>query len=363
MKILAFMKYGDRAATTRQRLLQFLPALRENGIEVEYLPLLGNAHMQRLSDGRTTPPGEILASYAARVRQLLTRRDFDVLWIHAELFPYWPGIFERLAFLSGKPVVYDCDDAIFHAYDSHRLPLVRTLLGKKLEPLLRRVAGCICGNTYLKAYAENFNDNCIVIPTVVDAAAYLPAPERNKENTPPVIGWIGSPSTWAYVAPVLPVVQEIAQRGGAKSRIVGAGAQTIPAPHMDFIPWTQASEIAEVQKMDIGIMPLPDDPWARGKCGYKLIQYMACGLPVVASPVGVNTEIVHHGENGFLATTPAEWRGALLRLIEDSHLRQRMGAKGRVMVESRYSLQAQAPRLAAYLHSLAAQKYPLEAPA
>jgi hypothetical protein len=180
---------------------------------------------------------------------------------------------------------------------------------------------------------------------VVDIEKYVPA--GAGAGRPPTIGWIGSPSTWGFVRPLLPLLAELCRDGRVRFSAVGAGAAA-EADRFDggsFEAWSEAGEIAAVQSMDIGIMPLPDEPWARGKSGYKLVQYMACGVPVVASPVGVNCEIVHAGVNGFLAREVGEWRATLTRLLEDAGLRKAMGQAGRERAVEAYSLQAHAARL------------------
>lgn len=355
MKVLAFTKYAEQAASTRQRLLQYRlhPAL--SGIEIEYHALLGNDYIQGLSEGRGPAPARLAVAYARRFWQLITRRDFDLLWIHLELFPYLPGLLERLAFVGGKPVVYDFDDAVFHTYGDHRNGLVRWFLGRKLEPLMRGVAAVSCGNRYLQNYARKFNGNCPVFPTVVDSEIYRPLAREGGEGRKTVVGWIGSPSTWVLVEPYIPLLRDLALRKNCIVRVIGAGAGVTRHPELEFVEWIEAREVSEVQKMDIGIMPLPDQPWTRGKCGYKLVQYMACGLPVVASPVEVNRELVRHGENGFLASSDREWGEALGRLVDDAALRNRMGAEGRRRVEAEYSLQVHAPRFADLLRSAAGQ--------
>jgi glycosyltransferase involved in cell wall biosynthesis len=351
MKILALMKYGDLAASTRQRLLQYGPVLGETGIALECVPLLDNHYLNRFNRGERISAARVAAAYVSRLRTLLGRRDFDALWVYLEAFPYLPGFVERLALRSGKPVIFDLDDAIFHQYDQHRSALVRKVLGRKLEPLLRGAALCLCGNDYLCDYAGRFCQRCEILPTVVDTAVLAPGRRQSPERGVPVIGWIGSPSTWPYVKPVAPLCSALAQEGLAQVRIVGARNGSAPEG-FQLVDWSEASEVAELQGMDIGIMPLPEDPWARGKCGYKLIQYMACGLPVVASPVGVNREIVEQGVNGFLAVTAEEWEGALRALLADPDLRLRMGQAGRRKVEERYSLQVTGPRLVALLQSV-----------
>ncbi|HYW17310.1 MAG TPA: glycosyltransferase family 4 protein [Allosphingosinicella sp.] len=354
MRIVAFTKYGQMAASTRQRLLQYVPHLAAAGIEVDFRPLLPDDYVRGVGSGRTYPRGKTLRLYLDRLSQLLAQTDADVIWVYAELFPYLPGSWEKLAFRSGKPVVYDCDDAFFHAYDAHPNALVRRLLGRKIEPLLRGAAACCCGNAYLESYVSRFSADTLLLPTVVNTGVCRPGTGPSSDR-PITIGWIGSPSTWPYMRPILPLLSELVRSRGIRVRVVGAGPQARSEgfPGLDLIEWSEEREVEDVRAMDIGVMPLPDDIWARGKCGYKLVQYMACGLPVVASPVGVNTEIVTPGENGFLATSPEEWRDALLRLIDDPAIRRTFGDSGRRRIEERYSLEVHAPRFVRLLQSLA----------
>ncbi|MFL6845433.1 MAG: glycosyltransferase family 4 protein [Allosphingosinicella sp.] len=353
MRLAAFAKYGPMAASTRQRLLQYVPHLAAAGIEVDFHPLLPDDYVRGMATGERYPKRKTAAAYLKRLREIAFGTGADAIWIYAELFPYLPGLVERLALRSGKPIVFDYDDAIFHMYDSSGNPLVRALLGRKLQPLLRRASLCCCGNRYLLDYAARFSSRTMLLPTVVDADVYRPA-EAPDRSRPVTIGWIGSPSTWPYVRPLLPLLRELAESRGVRIRVVGAGRAALADafPGLDLVEWSEEREVDEVRAMDIGIMPLPDDIWARGKCGYKLIQYMACGLPVVASPVGVNSEIIAPGENGFLAVGEPEWRDALDRLIADSELRGCFGAAGRRRIEERYSLQVHAPRLVEALLAL-----------
>ncbi|HEX4738065.1 MAG TPA: glycosyltransferase family 4 protein [Allosphingosinicella sp.] len=352
MRIAAFMKYGDAAASTRQRLKQYEQMLRHHGIEVEYFPLLDNEHLRNITRGIRTSRLSLVKSYVRRFAAFFGLARFDVVWVHCELFPYLPGVFEKIAFRPGLPVVYDYDDAIFHMYDEVPNAFVRRALCNKLVPLMSRASVCLCGNPYLHDYARRQCSNAIILPTVVDTDSYVPVDERSPEG-PPVIGWIGSPSTWRYVRPLMPMLEAMAASGRARVRIVGASAAGEPdrSAHIEMVDWEEAREIADIQNMDIGIMPLPDESWARGKSGYKLIQYMACGLPVIASPVGVNQEIVT-SDCGFLASDEEGWRQAFERLLRDADLRRRLGANGRKRIVERYSLAAHAPRLLAALQAL-----------
>ena len=350
MRVAAFTRYGPRAASTRQRFLQYFPAMKAAGIAVEHHALLGDDYVASLASGEPYPQSKVASAYAERLGQLVAARGADLYWVYVELLPYLPAAIERLA-AAGKRIVYDFDDAFFHSYDQSGNALVRTMLAGKHAALLRHAAACACGNGYLHDFAVRHCRQSIVLPTVVDTAAYRP--RQRRKAGPVTIGWIGSPSTWPNVRPLLPLLEELVRSHKVRIRVVGAGkaAEADRFDGMDLVEWSEASEIAEVQAMDIGIMPLADGPFERGKSGYKLVQYMACGLPVVASPVGVNREMVRQGVNGFLGSSDAEWREALARLVADAGLRRALGAAGRRRAEADYSLTSQAPRLAQLLRS------------
>lgn len=352
MRVAAFTRYGSQAASTRQRFVQYFPALQAAGIEVEHHALLGDDYMASLVAGEPYPKGKVASAYARRLAQLATARDADAFWVYVELLPFLPALAERLA-AAGKKIVYDFDDAFFHAYDQSGNPVVRTLLGDKHASLLRHAAACVCGNEYLRGFAARFCPNSLVVPTVVDTDRYQPAPARAERQL--TIGWIGSPSTWCGVQPLLPLLAETCARHQARFLVIGAGKQALADRFagMESREWSEASEIADIQAMDLGIMPLLDRPFERGKSGYKLIQYMACGLPVVASPIGVNAEIVKEGSNGFLAATGQQWREALSLLLERPDLRASLGTAGRRQAELNFSLASQAPRIVSLFQSLA----------
>jgi glycosyltransferase involved in cell wall biosynthesis len=355
---LALTKYASRAASTRQRFVQYEPYLRDAGIFVDYSPLLGNDYVRRLATGGSRPSAFFVREYAGRLRGLLSARRYDLLWIQYELFPYLPGLFELLAFLWRKPVVLDFDDAIFNMYDRATSRAARALLAGKLAPLLRRADLCCCGNSYLEEYALRHGSKTMILPTVVDTESYLPA-KRAPRREPPVIGWIGSPSTSTYLDPILSLLSRLAATGRARVKIVGAGrGDANTAAGIEYVAWSEEREIAEIQGMDIGIMPLSDDEWARGKCGFKLIQYMACALPVVASPIGVNRQIVEHGINGYLASAVRDWDVSLGQLISSPGERQRLGRRGRRKVVRDFSLEAHAPRLVAAFEGLRTRQDP-----
>jgi hypothetical protein len=352
MKMLALMKYGDKAASTRQRLLQYREHFLRAGIEIVFSPLLTNDYLKQTYKGAAAPFFSVLKSYLLRTKLLSDVNSFDLIWVHCEGFPYLPGFFERLTMISGKPVVYDFDDAIFHQYDMHRNPFVRRLLGRKLQPLMSGSSLCICGNEYLRTYADRFSRRTEIIPTVLDTAVYVPSVQPRDAARPVTVGWIGSPSTWSFVEPLIPLLRRLSDELNLIIRVVGAGLPNSTHSRFEFLDWSEDREITSIQGMDIGIMPLPDEPWARGKCGYKLIQYMACGIPVIASPVGVNSDIVDGGVNGYLARDEPEWEAAIRRLAASAELRTAMGACGRQKIVDGYSLHVHGPQLATILRTV-----------
>jgi glycosyltransferase involved in cell wall biosynthesis len=345
-------KYGSSAASTRQRFDQYDPFLAAEGFSTVPLPILDNDYLAALYDGRRNV-SHIIRRYLNRFVQIAQTARMDLIWVHCEVFPFLPGIMDRLVKLSGKPIVFDFDDAIFHNYDQSGNAFVRKLLGNRLSHILGCSSFALCGNDYLRRYAERYCGSTQVVPTVLNTNQYRPAPFID-DTLGANIGWIGSPSTWReYMQPIMPMLVNIAAAHNARLTAIGAGSAADEWPTLTGRPWTLDSEISAIQSMDIGIMPLDDSPWARGKCAYKLIQYMACGLPVVASPVGMNIDIIENGVNGFLASNEAEWRGALSTLLKDKDLRRRMGATGRQRIEQEYSLNVWGPRVARLLSDIA----------
>jgi glycosyltransferase involved in cell wall biosynthesis len=215
-------------------------------------------------------------------------------------------------------------------------------------------AACVTvGNRYIKKRAEAAGASRIeLVPTVVDTQKYGIRFENHRRECLH-IGWIGTPKTWKGSAqPVYEILAGTIQSAGATFRAIGASMEPYSAYGFESVPWTEDDEVALIQSLDVGIMPLQDDPWTQGKCGYKLIQYMACGLPVIASPIGVNTEIVQHGVNGFLAKTEAEWCYFVEKLLSEPELREKMGAAGRRLVQQCYSLDTWAPKIVDILASI-----------
>ena len=348
--ILLLSRYGRLGASSRLRFFQYLPYLEKMGFSFTIRPFFGDNYLTDLYDGKM-PVFSVLKSYIVRVLKMLGAQRFDAIWMEAELLRWLPAWVEKALFPGGVPLVVDYDDAIFDWYELQRFPGIRSMLGKKIEKVMQMADLVVVGNDYLGSYARSARARRIEkVPTVVDLDRYfVPKLGVGRRLT---VGWIGTPTTAKFLFPIAEALQEIGNRFGVRIVAVGANPQQFRDLPVEVKPWQEIMEVADIQDFDIGVMPLPDGPYERGKCGYKLIQYMACGKPVVASPVGVNTEIVRVGENGFLATTVDEWIDALSRLIEDSQLRFRMGQEARSLVEFEFSLQVQAPRLERMLRSV-----------
>jgi len=354
MKVLLLSRYGPLGASSRVRFYQYLPCLREQGLEIDVTPLLPDTYLLARYAGRRWGPTAILAAYSRRLAALFGTAKYDLLWIEYELFPWMPAWFESWLAMRGIPYVVDYDDAIFHRYDSHPNRWVRRLLGGKIDSVMRNASLVTAGNDYLAARARQAGARRVdLLPTCVDLERYPLA-----DSVPAVdftIGWIGSPATSHYLDEARGALAAVCRDGQARVALIGAHDPAWDDVPHDVIQWSAETEVVALQKLDAGIMPLPDSPWERGKCGYKLIQYMACGKPVVASPVGVNRRIVEHGVNGYLAETAAQWTEALTALKENADLRQRMGAAGRRKVETEYSVQANAQRLLDLLRAAASK--------
>jgi len=349
--VLALTRYERLGASSRIRFLQFLPALEQEGFTFDVQPLLDNAYVRSLYGGPPAGAGSIIRSYARRFRALRRRMNYDVIWLEKEALPWLPTWME-IARLEGISYVVDYDDAWFHRYESHWLS---PLLGHKIDAVMRVAHTVVAGNDYLARRARQAGARYVeVVPTAIDLGRYRDVPAAPDGNAA-TIGWIGIPPNAHYLKIVEPALRAVAAGASIKLHVVGA---PVPAElagiAAESFPWSEDSEIARIAAFDIGIMPLHDTPWERGKCAYKLLQVMAAGKPVIASPVGANAQVVQHGTNGFLATTTEEWADALRRLAHDPALRQRMGAQARQTVEDRYSTTLVAPRLAAILKKAAA---------
>lgn len=355
MKILFLTPNPEQAAITRYRVLQFIPFLANQGIEADVRPFIP-PYLYKIKNDRglwRTVQKTTLLLFASirRIKDILLSPRYDVVFVQREAFPFLTPLFERMVQALNPNMVFDFDDAIFTS-PTHN-PNWRDVLRNpgRVADVVRQSALVIAGNDYLREYAEQFSSNVVVIPTVLDTRRYR---IKQHTNLPTVtIGWIGGWSTLGSLKDLESVFSSLAERYDLKVKVVGAKnidsfrPQNVTVEHK---LWNLSDEIADLHSFDIGVMPLPDNEWERGKCGFKLLQYMAVGVPAVASPVGVNIEIVEDGKSGLLANNEQEWVENLGRLIEDPSLRKQIGLQGRRVVEERFSLEHIAPKFVSLLN-------------
>ncbi|MET0050515.1 MAG: glycosyltransferase family 4 protein [Candidatus Thiodiazotropha sp.] len=344
LKVLLLCRYPRLGASSRLRSYQYLPLLAEAGIDVTVLPLFDEAYLQRFYATGAKRPSDLARAYLVRLRQLLRVKRYDLVWLEKELFPWMPAWFECGLRRLGVPYLVDYDDAIFHRYDQSSSAWVRRLLGRKIDRVMACATLVTAGNAYLAERARRAGVRDVrILPTVVDITRY-PLKQHHQRNEL-TIGWIGSPSTAGYLELIREPLARLAGEHRLRLLIIGADALTIPGVEVEALPWSEEREAELIRQCDVGVMPLKDDLWERGKCGYKLIQYLASGLPVVASPVGVNREIVEPGVNGYLADSDPAWEAAFTRLIGQPQLRRDLGLMGRDKVQRQYALDVTAPLL------------------
>lgn len=348
MKVLLLSRYDSLGASSRVRFFQYLPYFKSQGVDVTVKPLFSDAYVLALYKGGSKWR-EVFKGYFSRFIALLSVHKYDLVVIEKEIFPFMPATIERLFRLLGVRYIVDYDDALFHNYDCHSNSLVRLLLGKKIDIVMRNASAVTVGNNYLAERARSAGAKRVeIIPTVVDAERYQV--NRKNDESIQIVGWIGTPHTSKYLQPLLPVFKEIKDQTPVRFVAVGARPEDFEGTAVETWPWTEDTEVSSIQQFNIGIMPLKDSPWERGKCGYKLIQYMACGVAVIASPVGVNCDIVKPDKTGKLASSLEEWGQAFREiLISDRSISNEMGNAGRESVEAWYSLEIQAPRFLSVL--------------
>ncbi len=350
MKILILPRYEPQAASSRYRFYQYIPYLNAKRWEVTVKPLLSNNYIKYLYYKTPLPVTEIIQGYFKRIIQLLNKKKFDLIWLQQELLPWIPSVFENILVRGDIKIVADYDDAFFHRYDQSKSLFIRSLLRNKIDSVMKYADMVLAGNNYLLERAELNNRKVILFPTVVDLNKF--------KNSNPIkddfftIGWIGSPGTSKYLQIIEDALKEVSLDEDIRINLIGANKIKINGVSINHIQWDENTEVEEISKFDIGIMPLPDNPWERGKCGFKLIQYLSCNVPVIGSPVGVNKDIIINGVNGFQANSTDEWIKYIRLLKNDKELMLKMGRNGRRFVDKKYSLQKNAVKIIDYFSEL-----------
>ena len=349
MRILFLVPYPPgRAPSQRFRFEQYLDALTAAGHTYHLAPFISVATWNILYQ-----PGQagakalgILGGFARRLALLFRVPRYDFVFVHREAAPVGPPVFEWIiSKVLGKKLIYDFDDAIWLANTSEANKIAAGVKWHhKVADICRWAYKNSCGNAYLADYARQFNPRAVVNPTTIDTVHLH---NQVRDQAAPgrlVIGWTGTHSTLKYLDQVVPVLAKLEAEGlDFEFRVISNQPPAFPLKSLVYLPWRKDTEIADLLGFHVGLMPLENDPWAKGKCAFKALQYMALGVPALVSPVGMNTEVVQHGQNGFVCATPAEWEASLRQLLADSSLRQQLGAAARATIEQRYSVLANTP--------------------
>ena len=343
IKVLGLALYGERAASARVRLSQYIEPLLEKNIEMEVNHLLIDDYVKFLSTRKNFPFYKILCSFFRRLKLLFRIKNYDLVILHCELLPFVPAWIERLLLRKTK-YIYDLDDAFYLKYQSGKYGYLKWFLGKKFDHTIKKAAFVNAGNQNILDYVTKFNSNAQILPSVVNTDIYKANDESIMIKDELVIGWIGSPSTSEYLNNLIDEFEELGKSINIKLKIIGANFPSLNNVKVECFEWNIDKEINDLNSFDIGIMPLTDDPWSRGKCGYKLIQYMSCKIPVIASNVGVNSTIVDK-ECGILATDNSDWSKAIKFLFNEPETRIMMGQAARKKIIESYSLKANIPKL------------------
>ncbi len=363
MKVLALASYPTEAAATRYRLEQFVAPLAERGITLNVHPFIDSKLFEQLYRRKSWPRTAIGLAKSALLRpaELVGAYQADVVLIQREAMIFGPPLIEWLTTqVLKRPMVLDLDDATYVSYTSPTYGGIGRALKwfSKTDNLIRWATIVTCGNRSIAEYVASNGAQARIIPTVVDTDVFRPARDRSEVGQV-VLGWIGTHSTFPYLESIFPALRELARNHAFRLRIVGAGKDEINIPGVDVesLPWRLEREVPDFQSIDIGLYPIDaslySGKWAAGKSGFKAIQYMAVGVPYVATPVGASAELGEVGVTHFLASNQQEWRDALAELIVNADKRWQMGVAGRSHVTEQFALPVHADKLAAVLREAA----------
>ena len=347
----------NRSPSQRFRFEQYFDYFREEGFDCDLSYLISQK-----DDGFFYKPGNVtiktyifLKSAWKRMLDIVNARDYDIVFIQREAFMTGSVFFERMLGRSGAKLVFDFDDAIWHFDVSEANRKLGWLKSpSKTSKIIKFSHHVIAGNSYLADYALQYNPEVTIIPTTIDINYHKPLPPTSYFKSTVCIGWTGSMTTVKHFRFAEKCLLRLKKKYGNRVsfKLIGDGTYVNEELNLKGIPWSINTEVEELREIDIGIMPLPDDEWAKGKCGFKGLQYMAMEIPPVMSPIGVNLEIITDGENGFLASTEEEWFQKLSLLIENPELRREMGVKARKTVIEKFSVDSQKGVYLSLLQSL-----------
>jgi len=350
-----FLTHPPDTPGSRFRIYKYEKDLHKAGIECKFIPPGWRFFDKyRLSDSNLTKIIYYSNIFLHRISDISKSWNYDVIFIQREIIPHIYPILPIIIKKLNHNIVLDFDDAIWMYHTGRKRNVFNFLrYEKKVPKIIELSKYVIVGNKLLKRYAIRYNENVAIIPTPVDTDEYKPM-EYGKPSDKVVVGWSGSQSTNSYLNLLTNVRRILEKRYNITFRVISNNLRHIGyTDDISFVPWSMETEVQELQKLDIGLMPMTDTEWNRHKCNFKMIQYMGVGLPTVCSPIGMNKEIIDEGKNGFFATTDDEWVDKISALIEDATLRKRIGLAGRKTAEKKYSVRANAPKLISVLEKAA----------
>ncbi len=340
--IIAPYPFGE-APSQRFRFEQYLDFFEKEGYTIEFHPFLSDKTWKALYKKGTffSKAFGMMGSFWRRFLLMFKLRSANVIFIHREASMIGPPIFEWIiAKILRKKFIYDFDDAIWLPnFSDSNARFQRLKAYGKVKRAMKWAHVISAGNQYLLDFANQYNSNVRIIPTTIDLERVHTIP-TNQRVEKPIIGWTGTHTTMGYLDELIPILEELEQTHEFTFRVISNQAPEYELNSLEFVKWNKESEIQDLAQINIGVMPLLDTVWAQGKCGFKGLQYMALEIPAVMSPVGVNTSIVEHGKNGFLCSSPNEWKHTLIQLIESESLRTEIGKAGLETVKETYSVEA-----------------------
>ncbi len=362
LRVLFLTTYSRLGGSSRYLVYNYLEYYERAGLQCTVSPLFDDTYFTFGLLSRPTGFGDIFRHFgyfarrvAERLRALASARRCDLVVIEKELLPYFPYGAEAVLCRGVRKSVALYDDATHIYYRRHPNPVIRLLCRGKIAHVMRACSHVIVWNEYLRDYAVKHNPNVTVVNTAVDLRRYeVRRYGEEGPGGPVVLGWIGTPNSYPYLRTLEGAFRDLAAHYDLELHVISSEPYDSPNIRVINKRWSIESEVDDLKAIDIGLMPLPDDEWTRGKSAAKAIQYMAVGVPAVCSPVGVNRQLIEDGVNGFLASGRDEWSEKLARLIENPALRREIGLNGRRTVEAGYCLDAVAPRLVATLRMAAA---------
>jgi glycosyltransferase involved in cell wall biosynthesis len=352
VKACFYLLDGVTNASSHQRALQFFPFLRRHGVEPHAcLPVAQPAYTRLVeeSPGRTVDKALYYSLFGAcRLRDVMRARDADVVAIQRDLFPFGPPVLERVLFRLNPRLVYDTDDATYlRPSFTPRTPFQRLRRFDKVAEVIARSRWVSVATEPIATWARQYNANVSVVPMAVDAAEYDRVQPSARTFDGLVVGWAGTAGGLRYLEALGPVLRLVAQRHPIVVRVISGGYRRVRLPGLpvDARPWRAETALQDMKAFDVGLVPLDDTPFERAKFPFKLLQYLALGVPSVSARVGIARTVIRDGENGLLADSPAEWYDALDRLLGDVAAARRIAACGRQTVAASYSLERVAPLL------------------